>query len=88
MAGNEVQKMTVQVDATGSVYTVIDSAGQIHRGTIVIKPVFCGKKCKGCPHQLYKYVVWRQDKKTRWKYVGKVEKVQECQPEQKTLSVG
>jgi hypothetical protein len=74
MAGNEDKKITVQVDATGSVYTVIDTTGQIHRGTVVIKPVYCGKKCKGCPHKLYKYVVWREAGKTHWKYIGVVKK--------------
>ncbi len=78
--GNQV---TVQSDAEKKIYTVIDSSGLIHRGTVVIKPVYCGKKCKGCPHHIYKYVVWRENKKTRWKYIGKVEKEQTCQSEQK-----
>jgi len=72
MAGESDKKITVQVDTTGQTYTVIDSTGQIHRGTVVIKAVNCGKKCKGCPHKIYKYVAWRQDRKTRWKYIGKV----------------
>ena len=76
MAGEADKKTTVQVDSTGSIYTVIDSTGQIHRGTVVIKPVYCGKRCKGCPHKFYKYVVWREANKTRWKYIGKVGKEQ------------
>ena len=84
MAGETSNKTTVQVDSTGSIYTVIDSTGQLHRGTVVIKAVKCGKGCKGCPHKKYKYVVWRQDNKTRWKYIGKVNQEEKCQPEQKT----
>ena len=83
MAGQISKAATVQVDTTGSIYTVIDSTGQIHRGTVVKKPVYCGKHCKGCPHGFYKYVAWRQDGKTRWKYIGKAEKEQECQTKQK-----
>ena len=74
MAGNTTEKVTVQSDSEGKIYTVIDSTGQIHRGTVVIKAVKCGKNCKGCPHKKYKYVVWRQDNKTRWKYIGKISK--------------
>jgi hypothetical protein len=49
-----------------------DETGKIHKGTIVIKPIYCGKHCKGCPHYIYKYVCWKQDGRTRWKYIGKV----------------
>jgi len=73
MAGEANKNVTVQVDSTGSIYTVIDSTGQIHRGTVVIKAVKCGKGCKGCPHKKYKYVAWHEDGKTRWKYIGKVQ---------------
>ena len=62
---------------------VKDETGKIHKGTIVIKPVYCGKRCKGCPHHIYKYVVWKQDGKTKWHYIGKVEKESVCQPTQK-----
>lgn len=77
------ESVIVMSDEKGENYTVTDSLGQLHKGTIVIKPVFCGKRCKGCPHKFYKYVVWRQDGKTHWKYIGKVEKEQTCQPTQK-----
>lgn len=70
--------VTVMSDEKGENFTVQDSSGQIHRGTVVIKPVYCGKRCKGCPHKFYKYVVWREAGKTRWKYIGKVEKEQVC----------
>jgi len=86
MAGNTGEKITVTSDETGSIYTVIDSTGRIHKGTVVVKAVYCGKKCKGCPHGFYKYVVWCQDKKTHWKYIGKVAKEEKCQPIQKTQS--
>ena len=84
MAGRVENKVTVQSDAEGKIYTVIDSAGLLHKGTVVIKPVYCGKKCKGCPHGFYKYVVWRQDNKTKWKYIGKVNQEAKCQPQPKT----
>ena len=74
MAGSTENKITVTSDETGTIYTVIDSTGQIHRGTVVIKAIYCGKKCKGCPHCYYKYVVWRENKKTHWKYLGKIRK--------------
>ena len=85
MAGSTGKGITVTSDAEGKVFAVIDSTSLIHRGTVVIKPVYCGKKCKGCPHYIYKYVVWRENGKTRWKYIGKVEKESLCQPTQKTL---
>jgi hypothetical protein len=83
MAGNTGEKITVTSDEAGKVYTVIDSTGQIHRGTVVVKAIYCGKHCGGCPHGFYKYVVWRQDNKTRWKYIGKIRKDEQCQPTQK-----
>ena len=85
MARGTGESIKVMSDEKGENYTIEDSSGLIHRGTVVIKPVYCGKKCKGCPHKLYKYVVWRQDNKTRWKYIGKVEKEQTCQPTQKII---
>ena len=84
MACRVDNKVTVQSDAEGKIYTVIDSTGLLHKGTVVIKDIYCGKKCKGCPHGKYKYIVWRQDTKTKWKYIGKVNKEAQCQAEQKT----
>jgi len=83
MAGSTENQITVTSDETGSVFTVINSAGQIHRGSVVIKAIYCGKKCGGCPHGFYKYVVWRENGRTRWKYIGKVRKEEQCQPTQK-----
>ena len=74
MAGGVNKSIKVMSDKSGQNYTIEDASGQIHRGTIVIKPVYCGKRCKGCPHKIYKYVVWREAGKTRWTYIGKVEK--------------
>lgn len=88
MARGTNEKVTVTSDAEGKIYTVIESSGQIHRGTVVIKPVYCGKKCKGCPHHIYKYVVWREAGKTQWKYIGKVKKEQACQQTQKNSGKG
>jgi hypothetical protein len=73
-------------DKEGKTFTIADSSGQLHKGTVVIKPVYCGKKCKGCPHGDYKYIVWRENGKTKWKYIGKAEKEQTCQSTQKTQS--
>ncbi len=77
MAGDTQGKITVQADSEEKIYTIIDASGQIHRGTVVIKPVYCGKRCEGCPHKFYKYIAWRQDGKTKWKYIGRVEKGKE-----------
>jgi hypothetical protein len=85
MASDKGESVTVQSDSDGKIFTVIDSAGHLHRGTVVIKAVYCGKHCKKCPHGFYKYVVWRQDGKTRWKYVGKTTKGAVCAPEQKNF---
>lgn len=88
MAGLTGGPITVTSDAAGKIYTVIDPSGQIHRGTVVIKPIYCGKRCKGCPHKFYKYVVWREANKTRWKYIGKVEREQACQQTKKNSGKG
>jgi len=61
-------------DKNGENFAVQDSSGKIHKGTVVIKAINCGKGCKGCPHKFYKYVCWKQDGKTRWKYIGVVKK--------------
>jgi hypothetical protein len=34
--------------------------------------VYCGKECKTCPHGPYWYCYWKEDGKTRTKYIGKV----------------
>jgi hypothetical protein len=39
--------------------------------TYRLEKVSCGKKCKGCPHGPYWYGYWREDGKTRSKYIGK-----------------
>lgn len=33
--------------------------------------VLCGKGCKGCPHGPYWYCYWKEDGKTKSKYIGK-----------------
>ena len=77
-------KVRVLADAKGENYSILASDGTLHKGTVVIKPVFCGKKCKGCPHCHYKYVCWTQGGKTKWKYIGKIERVKECLATQKS----
>jgi hypothetical protein len=84
MARSTGESVKVMSDKEGKTFTIAGSSGQLHKGTIVIKPVYCGKKCKGCPHKFYKYAVWRENGKTRWKYISKVEKEQTCQPTQKS----
>jgi hypothetical protein len=86
MARSIGESVKVMSDEKGETYTIADSSGQLHKGTVVVKPVFCGKNCKGCPHHIYKYVVWHEAGKTKWKYIGKVEKEQKCQSEKGSLS--
>jgi len=78
MARSTGNQARLLVDKEGSAYAVIDSTGQIHRGTVVDKAIFCGKHCRGCPHGYYRYVVYRQEKRTRWLYVGRIEKETPC----------
>jgi len=84
MARDTGQPVIVMSDESKTNFAVIGCSGQLHRGTVVIKPVYCGKKCRGCPHGHYKYVTWRENGKTRWKYAGKVGKDEACQQTQKT----
>lgn len=35
--------------------------------------VKCGKGCRGCPHGPYWYAYWREGRRTRKRYVGKVD---------------
>jgi len=35
-----------------------------------VRPIYCGKKCKGCPHKYYAYKVWREGKKIKERYLG------------------
>jgi len=42
------------------------------KGTVVEKYVRCGREgCKSCPHGPYYYLVWKEDGRTKWKYLGK-----------------
>ncbi|PSN91774.1 hypothetical protein B9Q08_02210 [Candidatus Marsarchaeota G2 archaeon ECH_B_SAG-M15] len=42
-------------------------------GTLVVKKVACGKRCRGCPHGPYIYRVTRAESggRQRWIYLGK-----------------
>ena len=42
------------------------------RGSIQVKWVYCGKGCSKCPHGPYYYLVYRENNKVVWKYIGKV----------------
>jgi hypothetical protein len=39
--------------------------------TYRLEKVSCGKGCRGCPHGPYWYGYWKEDGKTRSKYIGK-----------------
>ncbi len=39
--------------------------------TYRLERVSCGKGCKGCPHGPYWYGYWKEEGKTRSKYIGK-----------------
>lgn len=72
------------VKKDGDNFTVIDTThegerrsvqgrdGKMHSGRVRVKEVFCGKKCKKCPHPLYAYINYRDGKKTREKYLDKI----------------
>lgn len=49
-----------------------EMGSQGHKVTAKVHWVKCGKKCKNCPHGPYLYAFWKQDGKTRSKYIGKV----------------
>lgn len=52
---------------------MLEAQRRQQQGTIVIKTVYC-KSCKRCKgHGPYRYCVWRQEGKLKWKYLGKVE---------------
>jgi len=52
-----------------------NTEGVPHCGVgIRVEFVNCGKKCKKCPHGPYLYVYWKQDGKTRSRYIGKAGK--------------
>jgi len=39
--------------------------------TYRLERVSCGKGCKGCPHGPYWYAYWKENGRTRSKYIGK-----------------
>lgn len=43
-----------------------------HKLSTRVERVNCGKKCSKCPHGPYLYAYWKQDGKTKSKYIGKV----------------
>jgi hypothetical protein len=41
--------------------------------TYQVKSIKCGKKgCKSCPHSYYVYGFWKENGKTKSKYIGKL----------------
>jgi hypothetical protein len=67
----------VFIDPDTNAVLVRTQDGRTIHGRIRIRPVMCGKRCKGCPHHIYKYAVWRDGKKLKEKYIGKVEQKKE-----------
>ena len=43
-------------------------------GCYVVKYVYCGKNCSGCPHGPYLYRVYRSGGKQHWEYLGRADK--------------
>jgi hypothetical protein len=47
------------------------------------KYIRCGKTgCKACPHGPYWYAYWREDKKVRCEYIGKVDPRKDASPQE------
>ena len=58
----------------------------ISRGTIVEKYIRCGKSwCKNCPHGPYYYLSFKQDGKTKTKYLGTDKKIKMLGDEAKII---
>ncbi len=64
-------KTTISRD-TKTRLMIMGEDGVLHKAHIRIRRVYCGKKCKGCPHKAYKYAVYWDGGKTKHKYLGKV----------------
>lgn len=47
-----------------------DGTGEKIMGSIRIREVMCGKKCKKCPHKVYAYLRYRKGKRIKEKYLG------------------
>lgn len=56
----------------GQNFMIEGSDGKIHTGSVRIKNVYCGKKCKGCPHPTFAYLRYRDGGTVKEKYLGKV----------------
>lgn len=67
----KISKNTVE-RKTDDPVMVLGQDGKYHVGHFRIRPIYCGKGCKGCPHHEYKYLVYRDGGKTKEKYLGKV----------------
>ena len=66
---------SVKVDEVteGESRTVKGGDGKNHLGSVRIKKVRCGKpRCKGCPHEIYVYIRYRDGKHVREKYLGSI----------------
>ena len=57
----------------GDQFQVKGNDGKVHTGSVRIKKVYCGKKCKKCPHPSFAYIRVRDGNTVKEKYLGKVE---------------
>lgn len=56
-----------------SVEWIPEGQRRMKRGRIQIREVRCGKKnCNYCPHRAYAYLMYRDGKKVKSKYISKV----------------
>jgi hypothetical protein len=48
--------------------------GEKRRASVTYRQewVRCGKECRSCPHGPYWYCYWKEDGKTKTRYIGKV----------------
>ncbi len=75
--GDEEQKLLDELSKLG-----------FPKGSIVAKYIRCGKEgCRRCPHGPYYYLVYKEDGKTKWKYLGKVIDVAEAEKRKKARAI-
>jgi len=68
----DMQEQVFVNHKTGKAIVVLSDGSQI-KARLRKRPILCGRQCKGCPHGLYVYAVWRQGSKMREQYMGKID---------------
>lgn len=64
------------VTAAGAVIDPATPAREkIYAARYRYRAVYCGKRCRGCPHKIYVYRVWRVDGVAREKYIGRADEI-------------